>query len=111
MKILEKINNLHQYISFNIFAFIGYLFLFFEGYNYYLSKSQSDAGIILLGEFFLVLILLNLAFVVFLLEQAFEFKIKNKFFTQNKILRKLRYIGSAATILFCSYILILLVQM
>lgn len=107
MKILEKINNLHQYISFNILAFVGYLCLYFEGYNYYSSKSQPDAGIVALAELFLILILLNLAFVVFLLEQAFEFKIKNKFYTQSKILKILRYIGSITTILYCSYILIL----
>ena len=109
MKILEKINNLHPYISFNIFAFDGFFILFFLTLPYLTNGNGYFNGGTVFGGMLFILILLNLAFVVFLLEQAFEFKIKNKFFTQNKILKTLRYIGSIITIWFFLYILIFVV--
>lgn len=119
MNFFEKINKFNQYISFHIFAFAGWIALFVKIYLYriycqelqkYGSPGDWGDGFawLTIGASVLALSVFIIAFIIFLFERVFNFKIKNKFLLENKILKIFRYIGSIFSLIYLSLIFVFL---
>ena len=102
MNFFEKINEFNQYISFHIFGYNGFLCVVIVLYLYIEYQRQLRSSSITWGDGFawltigasaLVLFIFLIAFIIFLFERVFNFKIKNKFLLKNKILKFIRYVG------------------
>lgn len=111
MNFLKKINNFNQYISFQLFGFNGFLcaiifLLLIDEYRRQTLSSSVTWG----DAYFWYSLCLNtiifsiftIALIIFLLEQGFGFKIKNKFLVENKILKTIRYIGATISLIYLS---------
>lgn len=113
MDFLKKVNNFNQYISFHIFAFAGWTTLFLN-LHYQIIHTQelkkyggadcSDGMVVIFYvQIALISAIFILTLIVFLLEQGLDFKIKNKFLVENKILKTMRYIGATISLIHLSY--------
>lgn len=120
MFFLEKINKFNQYISFHIFAFAGWLTLFIKSYliiSYNIDLQKYGHGSWMAAYYWLHLCLFAIyavffviAFIIFLFERAFYFKVKNKFLIENKILKVLRYTGATLALIYIVYNLFSLIS-
>ena len=100
MKLLNKLNKLNQYYSYNIFAFNGINILLMYCYlmYYYVACMKTYgsgswmAAIAWLKFMFgcFIFAVFIIVFIVWLLEKAFDFKINNNFVVNNKILKIIR---------------------
>ena len=117
MNFFKKIDAFNQYISFHIFGCNGFLcfaiVLYLNSeYHRLLRTTYVSWG----DAFFwltycasaLALSIFIIAFIIFLFERAFNFKIKNKFLLENKTLKLFRYIGSIFSLIYLSLIFALL---
>ena len=113
----KKKDSFNQYISFHIFGCNGFLcfaiVLYLNSeYHRLLRTTYVSWG----DAFFwltycasaLALSIFIIAFIIFLFERAFNFKIKNKFLLENKTLKLFRYIGSIFSLIYLSLIFALL---
>lgn len=108
---LEKLNKLNQYFSFNLIAFAGWIILFSKiylsiSYNHDLHLYDQGSWIATYGwlQLFFFAIYCSIfiiAFIIFLFEKMFHFKIHNKFFLENKFLKITFYLGFAITLIYC----------
>lgn len=119
MIFLEKINKLNQLISFHIFAFAGWLTFFIKiyliiSYNrelqiYGLGSWMAAYSWLQLYVFAIYVLFFLIAFIIFLFERAFYFKIKNNFLIENKFLKLFRYAGAILGLIYIVYNLFSLV--
>ena len=90
-----SLSKLNQYYSFQLFSITGWLVLIFItifGSNYIQSINKSfEIGFVLL---LIIPILLLLSFILAAIEYIVGFKINNKFFVENKILKIVRFSGA-----------------
>ena len=102
MKFFEQNVNLQSCISYNIFAFSGYiafvLLLLVNGYPSFINMyvvlyNPYQYFILYIFWNFFFLLGIIVAIIVLLLEQVFDIKIKNPLWLNNKILNKMRTIG------------------
>ena len=102
MKFFEQNVNLQSRISYNIFAFSGYiafvLLLLVNGYPSFINMyvvlyNPYQYFILYIFWNFFFLLGIIVAIIVLLLEQVFDIKIKNPLWLNNKILNKMRTIG------------------
>ena len=117
MSFCEKINELNQFVSFNIFGFNGFLCVIEVLYLMHYYKCQLQSSSITWGDAFtwltislsaLVLFVFVIAFIIFLFERVFYFKIKNKFLVENKFLKIIRYIGFILSLIYLSLLFVFL---
>ncbi len=118
MKFFEKINKFNRYISFHVFGYNGFLCALIVLYLYVEYKDLLHSSSITCGDAFvwliisasaLVLLVFVIAFIIFLFERIFYFKIKNKFLLENKILELFRYIGSVFSLIYFSLVFAFLI--
>ena len=110
MNFSKNINKLNQYISFHIFAFAGWLILFIKSYliiRYNVDLQRYGHGSWMAAYYWLQLfffaiyaLFFVIAFIIFLFERAFNFKVKNKFLLENKILKIIRYVGASLALIY-----------
>ena len=121
MSFFEKINEFNQYISFHIFAFAGWIALFVKIYLYriYCQELQKYGGPgdwgdgfawLTIGASALAFFVFVIAFIIFLFERVFYFKIKNRFLLENKILKLFRYVGAFLALIYIIFNLFYLVS-
>lgn len=120
MHLFEKINKANQYISFHIFTFAGWLTLFLKvfliiSYNRDLQTYGQGSWTAVyswlqLYFFAIYASVFVIAFIVFLFEQIFSFRIKNKFLLENKALKIIRYVGAILAIIYIIFNLFSLVN-
>lgn len=108
MNILEKLEKANSYISFNLFAICGWLYLpilidFINNHEY--------GGYMLFVGLFLTIpwIITLLAFVILLIEIIITRRNTNNFFVKNKGFKIFKYIGLMITLFFYLMLVILIV--
>ena len=116
MGILKNLDNFNYLYSYNIFAFNGLTIIItrlFFMYYYYVNYKKYGLGSWLAAASWLkftigcfIFAIFIIAFIVWLLEQAFQFKINNINFMNNIIIKILRHF--CALISF-SYLIITLI--
>ena len=118
MNFFEKINEFNQYISFYIFGYNGFLCVVIVLYLYIEYQRQLRSSSITWGDGFawltigasaLVLFIFLIAFIIFLFERVFYFKIKNMFLLENNILKLFRYVGCIFSLIYLSLIFAFLI--
>ena len=119
MNFFEKIYEFNQYISFHIFGYNGFLCVVIVLYLYIEYQRQLRSSSITWGDGFawltigasaLVLFIFLIAFIIFLFERVFYFKIKNRFLLENKILKLFRYVGAFLALIYIIFNLFYLVS-
>lgn len=112
MKIFETLDNANAYISFNIFAICGWLYLpilvwIFRGllrdYSGYPIEFYLPLFIFLLIPWLITII----AFIIFLIESLKVTYLTNDFFRKNKYFKVFKYVGFLITIIFYFIVIIL----
>lgn len=121
MHIFKKIDKLNHLYSFNILAFNGFAILLTGLYllYYYLSNEQNfgqgswvTAMSWLMYIFGCVIfIIFIIAFIIWLLESVFIFKINNNYFVNNKIIKIARYIFATISLIYLIFNAIVLLDM
>ena len=105
MKIFEILDNANAYISFNMFAICGWLYLpisilFFKNlsknYHYYPIEFYLPLMFLL----FIPWLITVIAFIIFLIETLKTTHSTNNFFRKNKYFKDFKYIGLLITIIF-----------
>lgn len=111
MKIFEILDKANAYISFNIFAICGWLYLpilvwFFKDllkdYSYYPIEFYLPLFIFLIIPWLITII----AFIIFLIESLKVKHLTNNFCFKNKYFKAFKYIGLSITIIF--YLIIIM---
>lgn len=112
MKIFETLENVNTYISFNIFAVCGWLYL---PILVWMSKNflRDCSGYPI--EFYLPLLIFLLvpwlititAFMIFLIEALKATHLTNNFLCKNKYFKVFKYVGLLITIIFYLIVIIL----
>lgn len=108
MKFLEKLDNLNQYISFNIFAICGWLYVpvliwvfTFKHENYYTMFFYMPLFIFLLIPWLIT----TIALIIFLYESLTTKRLTNNFCVKNKYFRYFKNTGVMITLLFYLYMI------
>ena len=112
MKFFLNLSKLNQYYSFQLFSITGWLILIFItvfGSNYIQSINKSyEIGFVLL---LIIPILLLLSLILAIIEYIVGFKINNKFFVENKILKIVRFSGALFSFFYSVYLICMLLKM
>ena len=112
MKIFETFENVNAYISFNIFAVCGWLYLpilvwifknFLRDYSCYPIEFYLPLLIFLLIPWLITIT----AFIIFLMESLKATHLTNDFFCKNKYFKVFKYVGCLITIIFYLIVIIL----
>lgn len=112
MKIFETFENVNAYISFNIFAVCGWLYLpilvwifknFLGNYSGYPIEFYLPLLIFLLVPWLITIT----AFIIFLIESLKVIHLTNDFFCKNKYFKVFKYVGLLITITFYLIVIIL----
>lgn len=112
MKIFETLDNANAYISFNIFAICGWLYLpilvwifrdFLKECSGYPIEFYLPLFIFLLIPWLITII----AFIIFLIESLKATHLTNDFFCKNKYFKVFKYVGFLITIIFYFIVIIL----
>ena len=112
MNIFETLENVNAYISFNIFAVCGWLYLpilvwiftnFLENYSGYPIEFYLPLSIFLLVPWLITIT----AFIMFLIESLKTTHLTNDFFCKNKYFKVFKYVGFLITITFYLIVIIL----
>ena len=121
MNFFEKIDRLNQLYSYNIFASNGVLILLTVVYlfcYYYSCMQKYGQGSWLAALSWLMFIIgciifaiFIIAFIIWLLESAFKFKIKNDYIVNNKIIKTIRYISAIISLIYLIYNIAILLHM
>ena len=105
VKIFESLENVNTYISFNIFALCGWLYLpilvwifrdFLGDYSCYPIEFYLPLLIFLIIPWLITIT----AFIIFLIESLKTTHLTNDFFCKNKYFKVFKYIGLLITIIF-----------
>ncbi len=104
MSIMKKLNELEQYLGFNIFTIVGWLYT--PAFKFVLSYNEPRSytiDLIFISKLLIIAsipwIISILAFLIFLVEQIISPKAKNKFF-QNVIYKIFSRIGLTIILIF-----------
>ena len=113
MNIVEKFDKLNSWYSYNIFAFNGFIILLTKLYLFYYYTScmqKYGQGSWLASMSWLafalaciIFAIFTIAFIVWIFEFVFNFKINNPLFSNNKIIKIIKYIGVAISLIYLVY--------
>lgn len=109
--IKNNLENLHQYISFNLLALCGYIIIIGCFINFFSYKTldfyTTTLQIVLFNIIYLLICFT--ALITYILEIIFDYKIKNGIITQNKLLCRLRYIGVLILIIYPLFLILFII--
>ena len=112
MNFVKKLNKLNKLYSFQLFSITGWLIfilvtVFGSKFIQYANKSYEIGFILLIIIPIFLLLLLILA----IIESIVGFKINNKFYTENKILKIVRFSGALIAFLYSGFLIFMLLKM
>ena len=121
MNFFEKIDRLNYLYSYNVFAFNGILILLTGVYLFYyyhscMQKYGQGSWLAALSWLMfvfgcIIFAIFIIAFIIWLFESAFKFKIKNAYIVNNKIIKIIRYISVIISLIYLIYNTVILLHM
>lgn len=107
MNFTERIKNLNQSYSFNLFSLLGVVIFIFRAFCLLKNNYTYGSAII---DYLLFPALFLLIFIISVFELVFKFKIKNTKILNNKVLNIIKVIGTLTSLTYVILIILFILN-
>ncbi len=97
MNFSQKLKQLNQRYSYNLFSLIGVFILIFRLFCFFANNYTYNFAIV---DYLLLPTCFLLNFIIFIWEQVFQLKIRKEKFLENKILNFIKILGTLIALIY-----------